>query len=231
MFIKTGDNQEALDWIITEFEQNWIVGLDYREENPISFKGKELSEDIKRDAFFQKNIFYIRKLYSFISYEEDGEELPIFAKKEITRWEHNGGQCIYLSALLYSLLLHDKVADAASMCLCQGYYNHMCREDNLLGMMMGKEHRGLHAWLELNEAVIDISIRQEENFFDFKGRPIILGEVPEGLSLIGYKETHKTAKDYGRTIAREGGTVYLEWIKDHSLAASRLFLDFMKRKK
>lgn len=223
MLYTQDEDVDSLDWVIRKFEEDWIVGLDYKKETPISFKGEELSGDIKRDAFFQKNIFYIMELYSYVSYEKDGAELPIFAKKEITRWEQKGGQCIYLSALLYSLLLHDKVADATSMSLCQCYYAHMYRADNPLGMMMGKEHRGLHAWLELNNGVIDISIRQEEYFFDFKGQPIIIGKVPEGLSLIGYKETHKTAKDYGRMIAREGEAVYLDWIKNHSLAASRLF--------
>ncbi|BFH15222.1 hypothetical protein J6TS7_34080 [Paenibacillus dendritiformis] len=75
--------------------------------------------------------------------------------------------------------------------------------------------------------MIDISIGQEAHFFDFKRAPWIIGKVPNGMSLVSYREDRKTVKEYGRLIARQSGLVYLDWIKKHDLEASSLFLNFL----
>jgi hypothetical protein len=226
-FIELSDSTDEamLEKIIERYNNDWLVGFNYSKATPIYFAGMDLDESIKRNPFFQKNIYYIMHLYEYTSYQDQGEKLPDFAKKEMTHWEQIGGQCIYLSALMYCLLVHDKVVHETEINLCQGLYKHKCREDNPLGMLFGEEHKGLHCWLEVKDAIIDVSIRQEEAFFDFKGSPLVIGKLPEGLSFIGFRETRKTAKDYGRKIAKENGHKYQEWIAAHSVAATKLFLN------
>lgn len=215
---------ESKEEIFNYFNTHRITSFDYENGTPESFKGSMLDDDLARNPFLQKNLYYIMNIQDYIQYPK-GNELPEMTVKEATRWDKDGGQCIYLSALLYCLLVNDKVVSPEDIHLCQGYYEHDCREDNLIGMMMGETHVGLHAWLELKGSIIDISIAQEHEFFDFKDKPFILGEVPEGMNLIGFRETNNTAKNYCRRIAKESGTVYLDWIKFHSQTATNMFLN------
>lgn len=94
----------------------------------------------------------------------------------------------------------------------------------MLGQFLGKTQYELHVWLELRGAILDIAIKQEEQFFEFKEKPFITGKVPEGLELIGYREVTKTAKDYARTAAKSNGMKYNDWIAMHSRAATKAYL-------
>ncbi|MBG9733296.1 hypothetical protein [Paenibacillus alvei] len=94
----------------------------------------------------------------------------------------------------------------------------------MLGQFLGKTQYGLHAWLELQGAILDIAIKQEEQFFEFEEKPFIIGKVPEGLELIGYREVTKTAKDYARTATKSNGMKYNDWIAMHSREAKKAYL-------
>lgn len=229
MKFQVDSTQAILDF----FNTDWISSFDYTAGTTTTFKGSTLNKDLARNPFFHKNLHYVMDIQNYIQdfmARPRDSKLPKMTLDEITTWERNGGQCIYLSALLCELLLYDKVVSPDDIYLCQGYYKHECREDNAIGMLMGKTHIGLHAWLEIKGSIVDISIAQEDQFFDFKGQPFILGEAPEGMDLIGFKEPRETAKNYCRKIARENGSVYLDWIKMHSQSSTRRFLEMMKNK-
>lgn len=40
MLYTQDEDVDSLDWVIRKFEEDWIVGLDYKKETPISFKGE-----------------------------------------------------------------------------------------------------------------------------------------------------------------------------------------------
>lgn len=206
------------------FKEKWKTGFNYSKATPVHFLGESLGE-LEKSPMLQKNIYYCLLLYQYSAYLDKGEDLNDIAKKEVTKWECDGGLCIYLSALLYSLLIHDKLCNENEIRYCQGLYRHECRTDNILGQFFGKNQYGLHAWLELNSgAILDIAIKQEEQFFEFKERPYITGKVPEGLELIGFREVTKTAKDYARMAAKSSGMKYNDWIDMHSREATKAYL-------
>lgn len=225
------DKSEALELAKTWFKDNWKTSSDYQISDPKTFKGAPLPEELRKNVHFKSGIYYISFLYEIVSaYRKHDPLIPDSIIKELFWWEKRGGQCIYLSALLYALFLEGRVAKEQDMQFCQGVHMHKCREDNPIGLMMGKEHAGLHAWITVKDAVIDISIRQEELFFDFKGTPIVAGEAPEGLNYYGFVETKDVAKGYCRDSAKEAGTYYLDWIKEHRLVASKVYSDFLEKR-
>lgn len=228
-YVPINDLEDGIKKVSKMFGEKWSTGFNYDKAEPIFFKGNPLDYSILRNAFFQKNLYYISRLFEFIDFHKsyDGEDLSELEKKEMIKWEKNRGQCIYFSVLLYSLLVYDKVLHESEISYCQGMYKHDCRADNPLGrMIFGEEHAGLHAWIEANGGIIDISIGQEEQFFDFGEKPFILGEVPNGFDLVGFRETTKTVKDYARNIAKDAGMKYETWLQYHSINATKLFLKY-----
>lgn len=211
------DNVE--EKVLTFFEEKWKTTFRDNHKTLKKFKGSKYdSSYLLKQPLVYHFTMYIRDIYYYITHVNTIGEIPKHVKNEIAEYERKGGQCIYLSVLLYNML-HRKGIGNGSLKYCQGYYSHRCREDNPLGRLLGEYHMGLHAWVELNHSVIDISIKQEDTFFDFKDEEFIFGEVPEGLRFIGYEETHIVAKEYARDIAKFSEMNYFEWIDSHIQAA------------
>jgi hypothetical protein len=109
--------------------------------------------------------------------------------------------------------------------LVQGYYRHDAREDNPFATLFGSSQAGVHAWLNIKDAVYDLSIGQEKTVFDFKGTPFILGKVPEGMDLRGFVEPRKVVKEYQEKFAKAQNMSIREWTLQHKL----LFVDFAEK--
>ncbi|MEC2129338.1 hypothetical protein P9G84_10195 [Brevibacillus centrosporus] len=217
------DNDRTKEKIVETFLDRWITGYDYRKATPESFKGKDIPAHIANHPMFYASIIYMETLYKAVTHG-DFDDIDQVVKDELISWESKGGQCIYLSTLLYMLLLYHELGTENNLSYVQGYYIHLLREEyrSLKVQILPPVHGGLHAWIVLDGSVMDISIRQEEDFFDFQGKPFILGKVPEGLNLYGYREVRKTPKSYARMIAKGSGMKVEDWVQNHVSASLRI---------
>lgn len=245
--ISSVDNDRTKEAIVERFLDRWITGYDYRKATPETFYGKDIPAHIADHPMFYASIIYVETLYRqamlrhscennesewMNQAETNGEldDIDQVVKDELISWENKGGQCIYLSTLLYMLLLYHELGTENSLSYVQGYYIHLLREEyrSLKVQIWPPVHSGLHAWIELDGSVMDISIRQEEDFFDFQGKPYILGKVPEGLQLYGYREVRKTPKSYARMIAKGSGMKLEDWVQHHVSASLRIATKFLQ---
>lgn len=218
-----GNNiEDILPFIIKNWEEKWITGYDYKRATPEVFNGAAFPFDPLDRAELIRCFLYVEKIFAE-SYEGDPHTLPELARQEVARSERAGGLCIYLSVLLHCLLMESKIAGPEEIRLVQGYHSHELRKD--FPFEWGKWHSGLHSWLVWGDIVLDVSIRQEEQFFDFKGRPYILGKVPDGLDLVGFREPKKTPMKYARRYAKESGLQLDAWIRQHVMASCDVALD------
>ncbi len=102
----------------------------------------------------------------------------------------------YQSFFIFLLRTYSEIEND-NIIYCQGYYDVTVNDlDTFLECgQAGKI--GLHAWLEVNDSVVDVSIKQIENerIYKFKEKPFyVLGKVPEGIEYNGFRETHSCAK-------------------------------------
>lgn len=223
MEFKFSQLADILPNAIKRFKENWFVGYKYEENKAISFRGKLPSMELISNPNFFRNFVYVNVLFDVASVYGSDVEVNRDVLDEVFKWNEKGGLCIFFSVLLYQLLLEDRVVDKEKMKYIQGYYYHKAREDNpLVKMIFGEHHAGYHAWLAIEGSVIDVSIKQEQECFDFKDKPFILGEVPKGIELVGFEENEETVRKYVDLFLKEAGKSYDEWIRLHKEQAIKV---------
>ncbi|MDH6674252.1 hypothetical protein M2277_004944 [Paenibacillus sp. LBL] len=222
------DLESGIQLVKSMYNEKFITSFDYESKEMERFKGLKLNGSLASNIDFISSLSYIGFLFEIIrDWNPTGTDLPKPILDELFEWEKNGGQCIYLSFLLYALLRNDGISDS-NITYCQGMYWHKCRDDNPLGKLLGENQSGLHAWLEVKGAIVDISIGQEEQFFDFKGPAMVLGELPSGLDYYGFRESKSTPKEYARKAARKMGLTYVEWVSTHKREALKRYIDHLE---
>jgi len=77
------------------------------------------------------------------------------------------------------------------------------------------QHNCFHTWVTLNDAIIDVSIKQQYPFFDFKGKPFVFGEIPKGLIYMGWEESTETINRYTSEITEFSKMTLTDWLKHH----------------
>ncbi|WCK57388.1 hypothetical protein PP175_25310 (plasmid) [Aneurinibacillus sp. Ricciae_BoGa-3] len=199
-------------------KKNWnsqiklVDGFEY-------FKGDQIPLVVLTHPEFIKIILYISQLYCAVlnGYKQDyPTNISKAIREEGSYYEQEGKLCVYLSVLTYCLLLHHNVTTDKSMRYVQGYYWHKTESHDPLVYLMGNEHAGTHAWICVDKAVIDMSIRQQELFFDFESKPYILGKVPDKLWLKGFSEPKKTINKYVDQFSKRLNCSSEEWVEQHS---------------
>lgn len=222
----------ALDDVISftamTYIDNWKTSYDYTKCVPKEFKSVDIDEKLSSNIDFFININYINKLFRYLLYGESNKLIKEWVIKEVDEWEIMGGNCIYLSVLLYSLFKHDKIGCHSCVKYVQGFFRHEIRKDYPSFYPWSGQHNGLHAWLTVNGAIIDIAIMQQYPFFDFKNNPFILGNIPEGLIYMGYEESEKTVMEYVKDILDFSKKHYDLWICEHRLIALNLLYESIK---
>lgn len=222
------DLESGMQLVKSMYKEKFITSFDYESKEMERFYGVKPNESLLKNIDFISNLSYIGFLFEIIGeWSFAKTDLPKPLANELLEWEQDGGQCIYLSFLLYALLRHDGISDS-NITYCQGMYWHKCREDNPMAKVFGENHSGLHAWLEVKGAIVDISIGQEEEFFDFRGPAIVLGELPSGLDYYGFREAKSTPKEYARKAARKMGKTYVEWVSTHKREALKRYIDHLE---
>jgi len=140
---------------------------------------------------------------------------------EAARYSDKFGTGIYFSTVLYWLLVFYGVVNEKKLRFCQGYFCYK-RDDH-----PSRYRAGLHAWLSHNGSVIDTTIWQQRDHFDFEKRgfpvPVIAGDIPQGLKLTGFEEDKNLVKEYARRFARDSGLTFYDWVKHHKQQADMLY--------
>lgn len=209
------------------YKDKWITSYDYETTESKEYKSKEIPEIKTQNKDFIMCSLYAQDLAEKMTYWKF-EEMDEIGRAEITRWEKDGGYCIYLSVLYLSLLYETGVFSFDEMKLVQGYYRHPMHGMLANFIEQPPEQIGLHTWMHAGGAVIDFSIIQEECCFDFPGDPYIMGEIPEKMQLIGWEEGKDTIKKYARQIAKESNMTYYEWINYHRNNAAKVAREKME---
>lgn len=144
-------------------------------------------------------------------------------KDEAARYAKTNGTGIYFSVVLYWLLVSYGVVNQKKLKFCQGCFSYKMRED----VCTHPRYRaGMHAWLSYHDSVLDTTIWQQREFFDFETSglktPVIKGEIPTNLELLGFEEHKSLAKEYARRFARDSGMTFFEWLGFHRQQADLL---------
>ncbi|WP_028560620.1 hypothetical protein [Paenibacillus pinihumi] len=225
------EKDDGIIEILEEFKKTWFVGFDYKIDDVISFDGKEFFESHENQISIL--LFYIQYLYANAD-KENVLYIDENTKQELYWHQNNGGLCIYLSIVLYFLLRTYSEIENDNIIYCQGYYDVTVNDlDTFLECgQAGKI--GLHAWLEVNDSVVDVSIKQIENerIYKFKEKPFyVLGKVPEGIEYNGFRETHSCAKKYVKKMIKSNGIKREEWIHNHNQNALRVIYSLIQKGK
>lgn len=206
-------------------KKEWFSGV-RKPDELFEYKGERLPPSIAGNQNFKKILTYIYHLYDELA-SNKGDDLAEGIQDELFYFERQGKMCVHLSVITYQLMLHYGIANERSMRYVQGYYYHKAQPKDWISSMLGTEHAGSHAWLVIGKSVIDISIRQEELFFDFKGLPVILGVVPEGFLLKGFTELKKTVNKHTESFASFRKVSPNEWLDSHVAEADKIFAEML----
>ncbi len=194
-------------------ECGWKSTFNYSKRSPTKFVAKTLEIPKGSLSAFTKYVDYCYLLSR--NYTD---------KDEAARYRENHGTSIYFSVVLYWLLVYFGVLNEKRLQLCQGYFSYRMREDKV---PEPKYRAGLHAWLSYNDSVIDVTIWEQEELFDFGKRgfkiPVITGNIPEGITMIGFEEDRRLAKEYARKFARDSELTFCEWVNYHGQQADLLY--------
>ncbi|MFF2531305.1 hypothetical protein ACFVS2_20595 [Brevibacillus sp. NPDC058079] len=199
---------------VAHHRKNWYSEIKQSSDFYL-FQGESLPEEVVRHPKFLPIISYLSEIFENAkAYRKD--HLPSELIDEVLYYEQKGQLCVHMSIITYALLYHNNIADEKRMKYVQGYYHHETRTNNWIAGLMGNAHIGSHAWITIGKAVVDVSIKQEELFFDFGTYPIILGKVPSGMTLKGFTEPKKTVNKYMETFAKRRNVSIQEWIEYHN---------------
>lgn len=218
---------EIIDYTSKSFMEKWKTSFDYTKVKPKEFKSLPINNDILSNTHFHAYIMYIMTLFdTILTGDTFGIESWIIKERE--EWEIKGGSCIYFSVLLYALLLDEGLGCKDCMKLVQGFFKHDIREDYPSFYPWNGQHSGLHAWIALEGAVIDIAINQQHPFFDFKNMPCVIGNIPDGLLYMGYEENINTVAYYLEEILKFSKKPLDLWILDHKINALNVMTKYIK---
>lgn len=217
------DNIPTTKQIINEvyniYKKYWKTSYDYTKVKPNFFSSKPLKNFYKKDIEFMKNIFYINHIGEGLLNENLYDEDKLLLN-ELTTTEQMGCLCIYTTVLLYCLLDKCGYIDKNKCFLTQGFYRYQLRNDfpSFLINAFSKLQTGLHAFLNFNGSVIDLTLYpQQRTTFDFKKTTMIIGRIPSGMQLVGFNETHELIIQYAKQFAGINNLSIDDWIQYHKL--------------
>jgi len=198
------------------FRERWECSYDYLLVDPIWCESKSLNHSILVNADFMSAAFYMSFLADrAINYRMN--DISDWARKEITTWDKSGGLCIYMSIVHYCLLWESGVKEER-LKYVQGFYTHPSH--GIMSLFTNTiQQSGVHAFITVDDSVVDFSINQEACVFNFMDGDFIIGQIPETMELGGWAEDLSIVKKYARKIARSSGMTYYQWIRKHKLYA------------
>lgn len=204
------------------FKKNWVVSKeDFSEVRFINYsnlrycpKCSNIDIDLEK---LQHYIIYVNYLNIFSTDSDENDE-NLFLPREYIEYDKKGGACIYSSVLLYCMLYFNKVCSKEDMAYIQGYYKYNMNQGIFSLISNEIDKIGLHSFMRIGTAIIDTSIVvQNIDTFDFEGKFLIFGDVPKGITLVGYEETFETVMKYANIFKDLNGFKSIEeWVEAHT---------------
>ncbi|MGX5609945.1 hypothetical protein ACWKTZ_26610 [Bacillus cereus] len=209
------------------FSQKWYRSHSYTKGKSKVYGSKEIDQAaIQNKDLFDRYIAYAKYLYD----NTVTGIMPKDLEEDAVRWD-NEGCCIYNSVVLYLLLTSDDVVRKENIQYVQGMAK-CTLSIPMLGMgvdSLGKPftqerpYAGLHAWISIQESVIDLTTEQFQRIHFRLGRDkYILGKIPKGMELIGFPETEHIVLKLAKKFAKSAKMELEEWIAFHRNYANTL---------
>lgn len=214
----------------TTVEKKWIYSYPYTASSAIEFKSMPFPSILNNNPMFQIHIAYLMTMFYSVLFNKNilGNSQ---VEKEIRYWDSEGGLCIYMSVVLHTLLLEDKICNKNDLRLIQGYNNYI--STNPIMKLFGGNHEtnilNFHSWLSYKNHVLDLSIKQEGDFLDIGQKEFIMGDIPSGLAYVGWKESHQTVQNYMKKFAEHLNLEVNDWITMHRLTSVETALQYLKK--
>lgn len=213
------------------FKDRWVRSYSYTKSKPTEIKNIDIEKALpyvnNREELAKYLTYLTRVAIELDRYSQSKTPLDIF--KEVQHWDSQGGYCIYMSSLLYGLLIRNNIVDASNLSYYQGFYDFDIPKNDdrfiIARMMFSERQIGIHAWLTLKDSLIDLTASQNKTVFDFNfgDTPIILGKFPSGYNLHGFKESLETLEAYWKRFADHRGMSVDEWFTMHEKACNTVF--------
>lgn len=219
--------EKVIEFTAERFKKEYKTSYEYTKDNIISYSSKELNKILESESSFAVSINYISTLFDYLL-TGNTHDISNDVLDEVTEWEIKGASCTYFSVLLYYLITIQNVACKDCVKLVQGFYRHEIRNDYPTFYPWAGQHNGIHSWITIQNSIIDIAIKQQERFFDFKGKPYVMGEIPEGLIYMGWEESKDTALLYLNDILKFSKKNLHEWFNMHFKNSINAFIDMHK---
>lgn len=192
-------------------DKNWIRNVPY---------GLHRLKDMKKDALhmpftLSPLLSYIFELEQPLYFKET--TLPKHLEEEVSYWEKEHGYCVYISILFYTLMEKLEPKKVKSIAYYQGF-SDIETSNPMARMIFGARQVGFHSWLTYDNKVLDLTAHQYVHSvkFDFDNPyNFLMGNLPEGFRLAGFKETAQTINQYQEMFANQAQLSVEEWIQRH----------------
>lgn len=231
IFSKNISQKEVIKLVNDMFKQHWYRDYSYIKQRPKEMQSSKIPQQIKTkhfvDLFYYLNYLVDTTTHGFTFQHIENDQV----RKEVQHWEREGGYCIYMSILFYGLVTKLGWLDKAEIAYYQGYYDFKGNQALAAFIPAFERQIGVHAWLCINNSVIDLTANQNANTFDgqISKMDIILGEYNKGYKLVGYKETDTTIAWYMQQFSGFVGMTVEEWLDFHCQQALEFILTKIPR--
>lgn len=219
--------EERIEHVQETVLSKWVQSYVYHKGNAVDFQSTP-PPSAKQEGLFQIYLFYMTLLFEELLHRESTFITDTTIKEELSHWDDEGGLCIYMSVLLYGLIEQDDVLDVDDLMLVQGYNAYQSNNPFVQAIFNNPEFINFHVWLSYKGSVIDISVAQERESYQFEGKEYILGEIPEGFKMVGFIETKETVHKYMENFSSRIGMSVNEWLlfhKTHGLKSVKKALE------
>jgi hypothetical protein len=218
--------QDEINHVMNTVKDRWFYSYPYTLSSVVEFAPKEATT-LQNQEMFKVHALYLNMLYRSLTKEDSiikNEEII----KEVSYWDSKGGLCIYMSVVMYSLLLEDKIANRNDLRYIQGFTTYQSTDPFWQLVSVNTKMLNFHAWLSYKGSVLDFSIGQERGNINLGDKDYLIGDIPEGMKMIGFKESHKTVQKYVKLFADNRKMNEKEWVLEHKLQSLTCAVDSLE---
>lgn len=205
------------------FKQQMITSLENLQSQLEVFKPGKLGSDLSEHLLLNKIFMYLARLsHNSIFKKEHLNYISEEIQAEFKRENEQGTLCVYASVLLY--LLIKRLQIQSSLSLVQGFYQISFPQNTFQRALIGEHAYGLHAYLLLNDTIIDPTLQQiGDNYSLGDSEFIIVGNnLPDNIKMHGWRENEDVVNQYAKRYARLRNLSVDDWLASHENEANRL---------
>lgn len=205
------------------FKQQMITSLENLQSQLEVFKPGKLGADLSAHLLLDKIFLYLSRLSHMSIFKKqhlnyNSEEIY----EEFKRENEQGTICVYASVLLY--LLIKRLDIHSTLSFVQGFYQISFPKSTFQRALIGEHAYGLHAYLLLNDTIIDPTLQQiGDNYSLGDSEFIIVGDnLPDNITMHGWRESEDIVYQYAKRYAEQRNLSVDDWIASHEKEANRL---------